>query len=293
MLGNGLHKKNNKITAALADKIIGLLLIVWLSVLLTACSSVADDVPVTEAWRQPIACPHVYIVQSGDTLYSIAWNYGLDYRQVAVANKIAAPYAIQAGQKLYLKGAKRGKALAAIPPQPAVSVTKASAKPATVTAPVASTVAPATTEPTTEVTEPVCACAATKTLPVKKTTVSGITWAWPARGRLLGCYSATSLNKGIDITADCGSPITAAAAGKVVYAGNGLRGYGELIIIKHSDEFLSAYAHNQKLLVQEGQSVRIGQVIALMGNSEAKCVMVHFEIRKAGKPVNPCTYLPK
>lgn len=250
-----------------------LLIIVSSLFFLSGCSNEVQTIPVQEAWRQPLDSSITYIVKPGDTLYSVAWFYGLDYRQVAEANNISAPYAIKTGQKLLLGTPKKK-----------TKVTQISAKPIVTKAVIEQ-------QPAVQEVEPLPA--STKITAVKTVQIAGLNWAWPAQGKVIHNYCAAKLNKGIDITAKYGSPITAAANGKVVYVGNGLRGYGELIIIKHNDEFLSAYAHNKKVLVSEGQTVQIGQVIALMGKSEAKCVMVHFEIRKAGKPVNPNQYLPK
>jgi lipoprotein NlpD len=117
-------------------------------------------------------------------------------------------------------------------------------------------------------------------------------WAWPAKGKLVGTYSETANLKGIDIAGKAGEPVLASATGKVVYAGTGLRGYGKLIIIKHNNTFLSAYAHNREILVKEGQQVTKGQKIAEMGNSDADQVKLHFEIRRLGKPMDPARYLP-
>jgi lipoprotein NlpD len=127
-------------------------------------------------------------------------------------------------------------------------------------------------------------------IPVKR---SATGWAWPAEGAVIGRYSSnSSLNKGIDIAGDLGQPVLAASDGTVVYAGSGLRGYGELLIIKHSDTYVSAYGHNRRLLVREGQKVKAGQVIAEMGSTGTDRVKLHFEIRRNGKPVNPLSYLP-
>jgi lipoprotein NlpD len=114
----------------------------------------------------------------------------------------------------------------------------------------------------------------------------------PARGKLIGRFSESDRRKGIDIAGKLGEPVMASAAGKVVYSGSGLRGYGKLIIIKHNNTFLSAYAHNDKILVKEGQSVTRGQKIALMGKTDASQVELHFEVRRFGKPVDPAKYLP-
>jgi lipoprotein NlpD len=124
---------------------------------------------------------------------------------------------------------------------------------------------------------------------------ASLTWQWPATGSLIGRFAtgrATS-NKGIDIAGEAGDPVRAAAAGSVVYSGSGLLGYGQLVIIKHNDQFLSAYAHNRRLLVKEGDQIKAGEKIAEMGSSGAEKVKLHFEIRRSGKPVNPETYLPK
>jgi lipoprotein NlpD len=117
-------------------------------------------------------------------------------------------------------------------------------------------------------------------------------WMWPAKGRVVGTFSDTANLKGIDIAGSAGTPVVASAAGKVVYAGAGLRGYGKLVIIKHNDTYLSAYAHNRSIVVKEGDEVARGQKIAEMGNTDADQVMLHFEIRRLGKPMDPARYLP-
>jgi lipoprotein NlpD len=259
--------------------------------LLAGCINYNARVPVMDAWRQPLKSATSYKVQPGDTLFSIAWGYGLDYRQVAAANNISAPaYHIEVGQTLRLAPNVPTPHLSTkttvekIQPVVRASVVTPSVTQKVSANKLASTRVTAVTQSTTT--------APPQFISVKTTKRAGIMWAWPARGRIINTFTTGSLNKGIDITGKLNAPVLAAASGRVVYAGSGLRGYGELIIIKHNDEFLSAYAHNQKLLVQEGQVVQVGQIIAKMGNTEAKCVMLHFEVRKAGKPVNPLTYLP-
>jgi lipoprotein NlpD len=269
-------------------------LALFLFLLLLGCAGQSAKAPVTDIWRQPLKKSATYIVEPGDTLYSIAWAYGLDYRQVAMLNAIKPPaYHIEAKQKLQLMStslaapavnSSKAASPAAIPPPvtlPAKTPAKVIPKRAgfTVFTP---TVRP--TAPVAKSTRPVAASA--------KALREGIAWIWPARGKIVSVFASNSLNKGIDISGKAGSPVIAAAAGKVVYAGSGLRGYGALIIIKHSDEFLSAYAHNQKILVREGQQVTGGQAIAKMGATEAHRVALHFEIRKAGQPVDPLKYLP-
>ncbi len=214
---------------------------------MTACSS--DKVtyaPVTDIETiEHIPTTGKYRVMPGDTLYSIAWRYGLDYRYVASRNQIAPPYHIEADQIIYLSG---------------------QSKP-TVTSPQATAVVVKSEQPMRAVAY----------------------WRWPARGSVIGAFS--SLNKGINIGGRSGDPIYATAAGRVVYSGSGLRGYGKLIIIKHNSTFLTAYAHNSIVLVKEGEWVKPGQKIAEMGKTGAQRVMLHFEIRRNGKPVDPLRYL--
>ena len=119
-----------------------------------------------------------------------------------------------------------------------------------------------------------------------------IDWVWPAKGKIVGNFSETANLKGIDIAGTAGTPVLASAAGTVVYAGTGLRGYGKLIIIKHNKTYLSAYAHNREILVKEGQAVTRGQKIAEMGNTDTTEVKLHFEIRRLGKPMDPTRFLP-
>lgn len=284
------------------------LILIGFVVGVSGCAATGGKVPVKEGWRQTLTSEITYTVKPGDTLYSIAWSNGLDYRDVAKLNNISSSYQIKSGQKLrLLPPAKKSKksapiAAAGVSSTPAAKTIQnqdvhATAAPAPVCAPCAPPTddlnANSTSPDTSSVAPPPVPPLKTKILAVATVANSGINWAWPARGCVVNNYCGTSFNKGIDIAGKPCSPVVAAAAGKVVYAGDGLRGYGELVIIKHNDVFLSAYAHNQRLLVVDGQSVKVGQVIALMGNTEARRVMVHFEIRKAGKPVNPLNYLPK
>jgi len=332
-----------------------------------------------------IARPHVegaYRVVRGDTLYSIAFKRGLDYRDVAAWNGIAPPYRILVDQELRL-GPPNGATVAtamrpsappasaassmprntsnssppssgattiAAAPSPATSasmfedvpasqyapppapVESSSAVPAPasstsngarvveagVSAPatnpppapqsiakpvvaasssapvapiVAETVAPPAVKPAAVSTPP--STPATKPNDSTSASVNGISWRWPSSGKLVGGFIGGDQTKqGIDIAGSAGDPVRAAADGEVVYSGNGLIGYGELIIVKHNASFLSAYGHNRKRLVAEGDKVRAGQQIAEMGSSGAARDALHFEIRKNGKPVNPADYLP-
>ncbi len=210
--------------------------------------------------------PDYYVVQRGDTLYSIAWNFGLDYRDVSAWNKIRPPYTIYPGQKIRLKPAsKRNRAATEKRPakrqsSPSVSGNQRKHSQADRPANIVSSG------------------------PVK--------WNWPTMGKVIDSDSPISKN-GIDIAGKLNQPVNAAADGIVVYSGSGLLGYGKLIIIKHNEVYLSAYAHNSRLLVKEGQRVAAGQHIAYMGKTSNGRVLLHFEIRKNGQPDNPLKYLPR
>jgi len=204
-----------------------------------------------------------YTVKKSDTLYSIAWRYGLDYHQLARWNQIAQDFIIHPGQRLILVEPKNAALLA--------GNTKAS-KPVKTTgsSKLKKTVDPVKIENT----------------PVK--------WRWPSSGKITNTFAANKLDrKGIDIAGKLGQAVHAVANGKVVYSGNGLSGYGNLIIIKHNDTYLSAYAHNQQRLVKEGMTVKAGMVISKMGRHPNGTIRLHFEIRKNGKPVDPLKYLPR
>ncbi|MCC7413074.1 MAG: peptidoglycan DD-metalloendopeptidase family protein [Gammaproteobacteria bacterium] len=217
--------------------------------------------------------PAVHVVEKGDTLYSIAWRYGLDYRQVADWNAIHAPFIIVPGQHVLLRQPPSRAPPPALEPRVGVGA----APPAAVAPRVPA--ARATTEP----------------VPARATNTAAadaLHWRWPARGRIRDATTPLG-TRALQVVGQTGQAIYAAAPGQVVYSGSGLIGYGKLIIIKHNDTYLSAYAHNDKLLVNEGATVAAGDKIAEMGSSGAKEVMLHFEIRRNGKPVPPLDYLPK
>ncbi|AKM31954.1 peptidase [Pandoraea faecigallinarum] len=214
--------------------------------------------------------PGYYRVQPGDRLYRIALENGQNYRDIARWNNIQNPDQIEVGQVLRVKP-PAGDAGTPLPPPVASTPSNNSpaAVPPAVVPPPASSVASA-----------------------PSAVSSGeLRLSWPAKGAVVGRFD-DSKNKGVNIGGTSGQDIFAAGAGKVVYSGAGLRGYGNLVIIKHDATFLTAYAHNSKLLVKEGDSVTRGQKIAEMGNSDADRVMLHFEVRKDGKPVDPMKYLP-
>ncbi|WP_414707298.1 peptidoglycan DD-metalloendopeptidase family protein [Rudaea sp.] len=290
-----------------------------------------------------------YHVERGDTLYSIAFKRGLDYRDVGAWNGIAPPYKILAGQELRLSppgavaqtpatarpptapvaapvvatsassapvnaastqpaqnsAVKSGGLFEDVPNQPVAPIVANEPKPESATPPPATTAVPppaaAAPLPAPVVVpplapKPVAEEPAPPAKPISDgatANVSGVVWRWPSAGKVIGGFVGGDQTKqGVDIAGNAGDPVIAAADGDVVYSGNGLLGYGELIIVKHNASFLSAYGHNRKRLVQEGEKVRAGQQIAEMGSSASSRDELHFEIRKNGKPVNPLDYLP-
>ena len=245
----------------------------------TSCSSGYRAPVENRRVKSAAAAPSVYQVQRGDTLYSITWRYGLDYRSVAAANGISSPYTIYPGQKLYLKkkASSAKKSSSSKPPVKKSSAAKSKAAPVAV-----STKTVAKTTPAKKSTK-------TKNSASPSTKIS--IWRWPTNGKVIRRFSS-SVHKGIDISGKRGDPIYAVASGRVVYAGTGIVGYGELLIVKHNDVYLSAYGHNYRLLVDEGMQVNAGQKIAEKGSSGTDTVKLHFEIRKGGKPVDPQKLLP-
>ncbi len=204
-----------------------------------------------------------HIVRQGETLFAIAWLYSRDYKEIAARNRIRSPYTIYPGQHINLSTRR----LSVSSPRQLKS-------------------------------------ASSKGNVIKKETVikprpssvsnRSIRWRWPANGKIVQGFSGTrGLNKGIDIKGKSGESVIAAAAGEIVYAGSELAGYGKLIIMKHNNSYLSAYAHNKELLVREGHSVKAGQKIAEIGSTGTTEPKLHFEIRRNGKPVDPIRFLPK
>ncbi|MHB1951107.1 MAG: peptidoglycan DD-metalloendopeptidase family protein [Acidiferrobacteraceae bacterium] len=206
----------------------------------------------------PAAKSRYWTVSPGDTLYSIAWAAGVDYRTLAYWNHIHRPFVIRAGTRLRLFG-----------PRPPVYRRRK------------------------RVFQPERFAQPRRHPEALSASQAPVRWTWPAAGPIVRGFSPVGGCKGIDIGGRRGAPVRAAARGKVVYAGSGLRGYGELIILKHNKNFLSAYAHNNRILVKEGEMVRRGQEIAEMGSTGTDRVMLHFEIRLHGSPVDPLRYLPR
>lgn len=292
--------------------------------LLSACSSTIRQAPVVD--RTPVpetrpATPPVpepkedrtlYTVKRGDTLLRIALDSGQNYRDLVTWNNLANPDDIKVDQVLRVA-----------PPEVATTQTSPIAMPDTkpVLPPVPKKIAPrADKRPYTEAAmadlqkgegtngkpdpkpaerpdkpEPAPVLAATPSIApgstVTATDDDKLSWMWPSDGRIVATFDEGK-NKGIDIAGKAGQHVMAAGAGKVMYAGSGIRGYGNLVIVKHSNSLLSAYAHNRSIVVKEGQNVNKGQIIAEMGDSDADSVKLHFEIRQQGKPVDPSKFLP-
>lgn len=225
----------------------------------------------------------VHQVKSGETLYAIAFRYGVDFRSLAKTNRIKSPYRIFVGDKI------------TVIPQ-ANSPSKVTPIKSKVNKPTRATVVKASGSSKGSRTT-----ARTSKPQVRTKTTRGgrsssnrkVFWGWPARGKLVTTFSPKDHRKGIDIRGKVGNNVVAAEGGDVVYSGNGLLGYGNLIIIRHNSSYLSAYGHNRKLLVKEGTKVTKGQKIAEMGRTRKKGAILHFEIRRNGKPVNPVRYLPR
>ncbi len=310
--------------------------------------SVANKVPANRPvykagdWR-----PDTYTVKKGDTLFSIGLEHGYDYKEIAQANNISAPYNIKVGQSLKFNALKDKPVTVESKPvqtnnddvviTPINSDSGATSTSVTSSAPTTAIVV-AITEPKA-IREPYSEEAYKKPLPVAKpvmekptsvaiiakpvvttentnkpsTTVKpenkpepkvesktdeklgtgspeDIDWAWPTKGKIVTGFNETS-NKGVDIAGTTGQAVNAAAAGKVIYSGSDLRGYGKLVIIKHNSTYLSVYAHNSQIVIKEGQQVSRGQKIAEMGNTDSNSVNLHFEIRRQGKSVDPSKYL--
>jgi lipoprotein NlpD len=203
----------------------------------------------------------LYVVKPGDTLYKISQMYNVDVNSLIQLNSISDPGQLRVGQTLRLRSDA---------PRVAGSAGVGTAGSA------ASAQTPSTSEPAK---------------PSRAGDAGLISWGWPAEGKIIQGFSSNT--KGVDIAGKVGAPVVAAASGKVMYAGNGVRGLGNLILIGHSNSFITAYAHNEKLLVKTGQEVKKGDRIALMGQTDTTSPRLHFEIRRSGTPVNPLAYLPE
>jgi len=281
------------------SKILKVITILIASVSLYACG-VHHSVQVSDRDQPPGRRLQTHYVAKGETLFSIAWRYGLDYRELAKFNRITPPYVIYPGQAINLAIGRPAAPQAATRTNPVTNSPPASAR----NTPVNNSPPPMATRPAGGVNAakpaPVQAPRSeNKTPPVSRPSAPPLAagtpnWQWPVTGTVIARFQgSTGLNKGIDIAGNLGQPVLAAAPGQVVYAGTGLRGYGKLLIVKHNDTFLSAYAHNDTLFVKEGDIVNAGQKIAGMGASGTDRVKLHFEIRRQGTPVDPLIYLPR
>jgi lipoprotein NlpD len=264
--------------------------------MLAACSGQSVKAPIdsrnnkagttrSQPARTPVktSSANIYTVARGDTLYSIAWQHGLGYRELAGINGIRSPYTIYSGQRLRVRKAAGSSGATAVPLRQSKPVVSSRPVTAPVARPAPKPVARPASSPAPK--------------PVPQATAGPAfngKWVWPTRGRVLSRFQSKSSGKrGIEIGGHADQPVKAAASGAVVYAGSGLVGYGRLIIVKHNENLLSAYGHNSTLLVAEGEHVTAGQMIAKMGSSGTSRNELYFEIRKDGKPVDPLKYLPR
>lgn len=254
--------------------------VVLLSVVLAGCASRMDRAPIVDGSAGgPVSSTPAarsaggtYEVKAGDTLYKIAQAHGMSLANLTRINNITDPSQLRVGQILQLGEGASTQVAVTTPVTPASVTTQPT--PATQVPPTSGT----TTTP-----------AATGTVQ-KASDANLVSWGWPANGPVI--QSFTTATKGIDLSGNIGDPIRAAADGKVMYAGNGVRGLGNLILLGHSNGFITAYAHNEKLSVKTGDEVKKGQTIASLGESDTTSPRLHFEIRRRGTPVNPLAYLP-
>ena len=320
----------------LVQRFLGRIVVFTLIVLMVGCGAPGPIMPGSSttppSTTSTASNPTAYRVVGGDTLYSIAFRYGLDWREIARWNAIDPPYTIQVGQRLRLRPPvgtitattttdgsdlpgetstlgtpprpveSRPIASGSTGSEPAIDQDEDTARvplppitapprpaPETRPEPRPSVTRPSATEPQQEA--PASSADVVTTGSGRNT--AGATWFWPTEGRLTRRFNASDTRKGIHIAGENGQPIRATANGEVVYSGNGLIGYGELIIIKHTDSMLSAYAHNRERLVEQGDRVQAGQLIAHMGEFEPNRPLLHFEIRRNGQPDDPVKYLPE
>ena len=302
---------------------------------LSGCGSAPTSAPVDERRAAPVAAPKPpvakpaaaapaaaaaageYVVKRGDTLYSIALEHGVDYRELAQWNRLEDPSKIRVGQTLKTGAPQQAQQAVQVGPargagpiegrslEPGAQPQAAAAGDATKTGPKALRLpyspenvallqkgeAPAAVAKPAPKPEPLARVDPAPAARAAPRDPDAIEFIWPANGRLLAGFSEPN-NKGLDIAGKLGDPVIAAAPGRVMYIGTGIRGYGKLIVIKHDNNYNSVYAHNREILVKEGQSVARGQKIAELGDSDADTPKLHFEIRKSGKPVDPMIYLP-
>jgi lipoprotein NlpD len=268
---------------------------------------VARPVPPVAA-READPRPEYYTVRKGDTLYTIALDLGLDYKELAEWNSLDNPNRISVGQQLRLRAPPSVVATTPLISAPGVEGRTIGSAPSLAGNEAVKSQPKAVKVPYSEqalaqlsvqphVKPPAPAFVRIDPRPEEKPEARDdddekIDWGWPAGGKLLSTFNESTNLKGIGIAGKLGQAVTASAPGKVLYSGDGIRGYGKLVIVKHNKVYLSVYAHNSQLLVKEGQAVLKGQKIAEMGASDADQVRLHFEIRRFGKPIDPLKLLP-
>ena len=296
---------------------------ITLAAILSACGTTGVQAPVVERQPSPRSNaaseardrdPALYTVRRGDTLLRIALEHGQNYRDLVAWNNIGDPNDIKVDQVLRVlpPTGDTGSAQTSAVVMPAITEVRPAApavpkksgprgekraySDATL-AELRSDAGVAETQPAAPVAtagRPAVAAAPAAAPAAPAAAANGdekLSWMWPSEGKVIGTFDEGK-NKGVDIAGKAGQQVVAAGAGKVMYAGSGIRGYGNLVIVKHSNSLLSAYAHNRSILVKEGQNVNKGQAIAEMGDSDADRVKLHFEIRQQGKPVDPSKFLP-
>lgn len=261
------------------DKIMKIMLLSVAVGFTMAMAGCASKPQINNSSRYAMA-PNYYTVRSGDTLSGIAMRYGLDYVSIAEMNDIPAPYRIYVNQSLRLK---KGSS-------PRTVSTQVMAQPEQIKR---QTIALPTTQPVTPVTQPATSVPSTNTTVASVAPNSSLRWIKPTNGPVIQGFNLANNVKGIRYGGNQGDPIYAAADGQVVYAADGLKEYGNLVLIKHIDGYISAYAHNSKMFVKSGDNITAGQKIAEMGSTGASQVMLEFQIRLDGKPINPINLLPK
>lgn len=260
--GAGSHRHSSRVRTSLA--------LFWPLLLILVLPGCNTSAIFNDHLYNPPVHWGTHVVKKGETLYRIAWRYGRDYRELGRANGLSPPWTIKPGQVIRLdrRGSVPTQTRTASRSQSSDSVSRSRS------------------------TQPSRARSSSRSSQGSQT-VANVNWHWPHGGTVIAGYSTSGkVNKGIDIAGSPGDAVKAAADGSVVYAGNGLLGYGNLIIVNHNEHYLSAYAHNRKILVQEGEDVKAGQVIAELGSTGTDRPVLHFEIRKNGNPVDPSRYLP-
>jgi lipoprotein NlpD len=270
-------------------------------ILISACSGVSRPAPVVDAGtytpsNRGSLQSNQYRVNPGETLFSIAWRAGVDPKQLATYNQIPSPYIIYPGQVIKLKPDPVKRSTSRNPKKTILSIVKKSqSNKVSDTSNVVKRDENVKNQTNTLATKSTNAYSRPSKTPQPNLDEGPISiWKWPTSGKIIKRFSSSDTgNKGIDIKGERGQKVFAAASGRVVYAGSALRGYGQLIIIRHNDDYLSAYAHNSRLRVKEQQTITVGQHIADMGDTGTTDTRLHFEIRYRGKSVDPLRFLPK